>query len=88
MHVGHGMGLEHDLGLGVGPSYKPCWDHITEDSGRVFLQDNSGKKVVIEEVLYVPRLKTNLLSLRQLLQKGFTMQIEENYLSVFDQTGA
>jgi len=28
MHVGHGLGLEHDLGLGVGPSYKPCWDHI------------------------------------------------------------
>jgi len=28
MHVGHGLGLEHDLGLGVGPSYKPFWDHI------------------------------------------------------------
>jgi len=28
MHVGHGLGLEHDLGLGIGPSYKPCWDHI------------------------------------------------------------
>jgi len=28
MHVGHGLGLEHDLGLGVGPNYKPCWDHI------------------------------------------------------------
>jgi len=24
MHVGHEFGLEHDLGLGVGPSYKPC----------------------------------------------------------------
>jgi len=22
------LGLEHDLGLGVDPSYKPCWDHI------------------------------------------------------------
>jgi len=21
-------GLEDDLGLGVGSSYKPCWDHI------------------------------------------------------------
>jgi len=28
MHVGHGLGLEHDLGLGVGPIYKPFWDHI------------------------------------------------------------
>jgi len=28
VHMGHGLGLEHDLELGVGPSYKPCWDHI------------------------------------------------------------
>jgi len=26
--VGYEMGLEHD-GVGVGPSYKLCWDHIT-----------------------------------------------------------
>jgi len=30
VHVGHVLGLEHDLGLGVDPSYKPCWDHITQ----------------------------------------------------------
>jgi len=29
VHVGHVLGLEHDLGLGVDPSYKPCWDHIS-----------------------------------------------------------
>jgi len=28
VHVGHVLGLKHDLGLGVDPSYKPCWDHI------------------------------------------------------------
>jgi len=28
VHVGHGLGFEHDLGLGIRPSYKPCWDHI------------------------------------------------------------
>jgi len=28
VHVGHVLGLEHDFDLGVGPSYKPCWDHI------------------------------------------------------------
>jgi len=32
MNVGHVLGLEHDLGLGVDPSYKPCWDHITLES--------------------------------------------------------
>jgi len=29
---GHVLGLEHDLGLGVDPSYKPCWDHIINSS--------------------------------------------------------
>jgi len=30
VHVGYVLGLEHDLGLDVGPSYKPCWDHIND----------------------------------------------------------
>ena len=30
VNVGHVLGLEHDLGVGVNPSYKPCWDHITK----------------------------------------------------------
>jgi len=30
VNVGHVLGLEHDLGLGVDPSYKPCWDHISD----------------------------------------------------------
>jgi len=29
VHVGHVLDLEHELGLGVDPSYKPCWDHIS-----------------------------------------------------------
>jgi len=33
VHVGHVLGLEHDLGLGVDPSYKPCWDHIISSQG-------------------------------------------------------
>ncbi|XP_052725941.1 uncharacterized protein LOC128194394 [Vigna angularis] len=38
-----------------------------EGSGRMVLRDGDGREVVIEEVLYVPGLKTNLLSLGQLL---------------------
>ena len=40
---------------------------VAEGSGRVVLRGNDGREVVIEEVLYVPRLKTNLISLGQLL---------------------
>jgi len=56
-----------------------------EGSGRVVLRDSNGREVVIEEVLYVPGLRTNLLSLGQLLQKVFMMKMEDNSLSVFDQ---
>jgi len=52
--------------------------------GRVVLCDENEREVIIEEVLYVPGLKTNLISLRQLLQKGFVMQMEGNCLSVLN----
>lgn len=39
----------------------------TEGSGKVVLRDGDGKEVIIKEVLYVPGLKKNLLSLGQLL---------------------
>ena len=47
-------------------------------------RDTNGKETIIEEVLYVPGLKTNLLSLGQLLQKGFVMTMKDNCLKVFD----
>jgi len=59
---------------------------MVEGSGRIVLRDTDSREVVIEEVLYVPGLKTNLLSLGQLLQKGFVMKMEDNSLSIFDQS--
>jgi len=38
-----------------------------EGIGRVVLRDHDGREIMIEEVLYVPWLKTNLLNLSQLL---------------------
>ncbi|XP_006603521.1 uncharacterized protein [Glycine max] len=55
-----------------------------EGIGRVAFRDTNGKETIIEEVLYVFGLKTNLLSLGQLLQKGFVMTMEDNCLKVFD----
>ncbi|XP_017418247.1 uncharacterized protein LOC108328873 [Vigna angularis] len=40
---------------------------VAEGTGRVVIRDAGGKEVTIEEVLYVPGLKSNLLSLGQLL---------------------
>ncbi|XP_047181944.1 uncharacterized protein LOC124848335, partial [Vigna umbellata] len=58
-----------------------------EGSGRVVLRGVDGREVVIEEVMYVPGLKTNLLSLGQLLQKKYMMKMEDNCLSIFNQNG-
>ena len=35
VHVGHVLGLEHDLGLGVDPSYKPWTGHFQSIKNRV-----------------------------------------------------
>ncbi|XP_017416644.1 uncharacterized protein LOC108327457 [Vigna angularis] len=59
---------------------------IAKESDRIVLRDENGREVVIDEVLFVPRLKTNLLSLGQLLHKGFAMKMENNYLSIFYQS--
>ena len=37
----------------------------------------------MHDVLYVPSMKNNLLSLGQLLEKGFTMAMQENYIEIF-----
>ncbi|RDY14592.1 hypothetical protein CR513_00320, partial [Mucuna pruriens] len=55
-----------------------------EDTGRVVFRNTDGKETIIEEVLYVPNMKTNL-SLGQLLHKGFFMKMADNYLTMLDQ---
>lgn len=57
----------------------------TNGSGRIVLRAHDGREVIVDDVLYVPGLKTNLLSVGQLLQKGFTMTMENNFLNDFYQ---
>ena len=51
---------------------------------RVAFKRKDGKDIVVEEVLFVPGMKTNLLSLGQLLEKRFFMRMDNNCLKVFD----
>ncbi|KHN14696.1 hypothetical protein glysoja_049789, partial [Glycine soja] len=55
-----------------------------EGIGSVMIQRKDGKKACISNVLYVPKMKSNLLSLGQLLEKGYTMEMKDNMLKVFD----
>ena len=42
------------------------------------------KKACITDVLYVPNMRSNLISIGQLLQKGYTMEMEAQAMKVFD----
>lgn len=50
----------------------------TKGIGKVMIKRGEGKPAYLTDVLYVPSMKTNLLSLGQLLQKGFSMNMREN----------
>ncbi|RDX93289.1 hypothetical protein CR513_24476, partial [Mucuna pruriens] len=67
-----------------------CSTHMTgksltvEGTNKVVFRNTDRKETIIEEVLYVPSIKTNMLSLGQLLQKGFVMKMANNCLTVLD----
>jgi hypothetical protein len=48
------------------------------------LKSKSGKPIIISRVLYDPSMTSNLLSIRQLLERGFNMKLHGNMLEVFD----
>lgn len=43
-----------------------------------------GKKVSIVEIMYVPSMTSNLISIGQLLAKGYNMKLEENLMKVYN----
>ncbi|GAU25767.1 hypothetical protein TSUD_222240 [Trifolium subterraneum] len=55
-----------------------------EGMGNVVIQRSNGKKAIIEKVLYVPGMKCNLMSVGQLLEKGFKAVFEGETLKLFD----
>ncbi|KAK2440889.1 putative mitochondrial protein [Trifolium repens] len=55
-----------------------------EGVGDVLIKGKKGNQALITGVLYVPEMKTNLLSMGQLLEKGFIMHLENNVMEVFD----
>lgn len=51
-------------------------------SVRVTLKN--GKIVLIQDVWYVPGMKSNLMSVCQLIEKGFSVTIKDNLLKLYD----
>jgi len=51
---------------------------------KVLIHRKDGKKASITDVLYVPNMKSNLISIGQLLQKGYTMKMEAQAMKLYD----
>lgn len=54
-----------------------------EGVGKVIIKRNDGVRAYISDVLYVPNMKNNLLSLGQLVEKGYSMNLGNNQMKIF-----
>ncbi|XP_057425797.1 uncharacterized protein LOC130719176 [Lotus japonicus] len=52
--------------------------------GRVLIRKKNGKQAFILDVLFVPSLKHNLISLGQLIENGYSMKTKGKKLMIFD----
>ncbi|KAJ0963177.1 hypothetical protein J5N97_028299 [Dioscorea zingiberensis] len=52
--------------------------------GQIFINLENGDQKYISDVFYVPGMKTNLLSVGQLVQKGYGMTLHDGKLSICD----
>ncbi|XP_006579169.1 uncharacterized protein [Glycine max] len=55
-----------------------------EGIGKAMIQRKDGQHSFINDVLYVPNMKNNLLSLGQLLEKDYSMKMEDSQMKIFD----
>ena len=58
-----------------------------EGIGDVMIMRKDGKKSVISNVLYIPGMKSNLLSIGQLVEKNYKVSIEDKLMRVVDANG-
>nr|XP_004514601.1 uncharacterized protein LOC101489282 [Cicer arietinum] len=55
-----------------------------EGVDKILIQRRDGKQSFICDVLYLPNMKNNLLSLGQLLEKGYSINMENRQMKMFD----
>ncbi|CAJ2665556.1 unnamed protein product [Trifolium pratense] len=56
----------------------------SEGIGDVLIKGKNGDQALITGVLYVPNMQSNLLSMGQLVEKGFTMTLGNNQMKVYN----
>lgn len=62
--------------------------HVTSKGrGNIVVMRRSGQRVSITDILYVPSTKGNLISISQLIAKGYNMKLKENLMKVYTGEG-
>lgn len=56
--------------------------------GSVLLKCKNGDHRVLQEVYYIPRLRSNIISLGQMTEDGNELEMTGEYLKVYDESGA
>ncbi|XP_058783965.1 uncharacterized protein LOC131658716 [Vicia villosa] len=60
---------------------------MAEGVGYVLIDKKDGGHSMVKGVLYIPGIKCNLLSIGQLLEKGYNIRLEDKILRVVDASG-
>lgn len=55
-----------------------------EGIGDIMIMRKDGKQSLISNVLYIPFIKTNMLSIGQLIEKNYKVVIEDKMMRVLD----
>jgi len=52
--------------------------------GNVLIKTKVRKQAVISDVLFIHNINSNILSMGQILEKGFSMQMKDCYMEILD----
>ena len=58
-----------------------------EGIGDVMIMRKDGKRSVVSNLLYIPSMKSNLLSIGQLVEKNYKVTIKDKMMRVVDANG-
>ena len=58
---------------------------LIEEKGTILISSKDGNHKLIKDVYYVSKLKRNILSVGQLLEKGYDILMKDKYLWLKDQ---
>ncbi|XP_040863840.1 uncharacterized protein [Glycine max] len=60
------------------------WIIQAKGIGDILIRRKDGNQAMIKDVLYIPAMKSNLINIGQLIEKGFSMNLHQGILELYD----